>query len=88
MSIVYFCLLAVFLGSHTKLSNGRRVCLYRVSRQVSDAGVKFHLYRKSGSPTKNITLDFAPEVVIYPKSNSEIQMAQNEEVCEAIGSLR
>jgi len=45
------------------------VCLSRViSRKLSDIGSKFRrLYWKSGSPSKNMTSDFAAEVAKYPK---------------------
>jgi len=65
----------VVLGSHTvsvrALWNGRRVCrLSRVrSRKLSEIRAKFHhLYRKSGSLSKNMTSHFAPDVAKYTKS--------------------
>ena len=53
------------------LCSGRHVChmSHIRSREQSEIGAKFcHLYRKSGSPSKNITSDFAPEVATYLKS--------------------
>jgi len=46
------------------------VCLSRIiSPKLNETGVKFHrLYRKSGSPSKNMTSNFAPEVAKYAKS--------------------
>jgi len=46
------------------------VCLSRVrSRKLSEMDAKFrHFYRKSGSPSKNMTSHFAPEVAKWPKS--------------------
>jgi len=48
------------------------VCLSRVRcRKLSEIGAKFcRLYRKSGSPSKNMTSDFAREVAKYPKSRA------------------
>jgi len=51
------------LGSHTEsvtaLCNGHRVCRLSVPRQISKtSSAKFHLYRKSGSPSKNMTSYF------------------------------
>ena len=56
------------------------ICLSRVrSRKLSEIGAKFHrLYRKSGLPSKNMTSDFAPEVVKYPKSRPTLQNSQKE----------
>ena len=47
------------------------VCLSRVRyRILSEIGATFRrLYRKSGSPSKNMTSDFALEVAKYPKSS-------------------
>jgi len=43
------------------------VCLSRVSRKL---GAKFRRrYRKSWSPSKNMTSDFAPEVAKYPQKS-------------------
>jgi len=64
------------LGSHTysvrAFCFGRSicrlsVCLSRVrSCKLSEIGAKFYqLYRKSGSASKNMTLDFAPDVAKY-----------------------
>jgi len=76
---------ACSLGSHTisltAFCIGRRVrrlssaCLFRVrSRRLSEIGAKFRrLFRKSGSPSKNMTLDFAPEVAEYPESSPKPQ---------------
>jgi len=46
------------------------VCLsHIISWKLSEMGMKFHHpYRKSGSGSKNMTLDFAPEVAKYPKT--------------------
>ena len=54
------------------LCNGRRVCRLSVCpRQISktkrDKHENCHLYRKSGSPSKNMTSDFAPEVAKFPQ---------------------
>jgi len=74
--------------------NGRRVCLSvclsRVrSRKLSDIGAKFrHLCRKLGSPSKNMTLDFAPEVDKYPKSSLKLQNSPKWGECEPVASLR
>jgi len=39
-------------------------------RKLREIGAKFRcLYRKSGSPSKNMTSDLAPEVDKYPKSS-------------------
>jgi len=44
------------------------------SQKLSEIGAKFHrLYRKSGSPSKNVTSDFAPKVAKYPKSSHKLQ---------------
>ena len=47
------------------------VCLSCVrSRKLSEIGAKFrYFYRKSGSPSKNMTSDFLPEVAKYRKRN-------------------
>jgi len=43
-------------------------------RKLSEIGAKFRrLYTKSGSPSKNMTSDFAPEVAKYLKSSSKTQ---------------
>jgi len=68
------------LGSHTvsirALCNSRHVChllvcLSRVkSLKLSETGMKFcHLYRKLGSPSKNMTSNFARKVAKYHKSS-------------------
>jgi len=51
------------------------VCLSRVrSRKLSKIDAKFrNIYRKSGSPTQNMTSDFTPEVAKYPKSSPKFQ---------------
>jgi len=80
------------LGSHTysvrAFCFGRRVCLSvclsiclsRVrSRKLGEIGAKFrHPYTKSGSESKNMKSDSAPEVVKYPpaKKNPNPQIAQ------------
>ena len=45
------------------------VCLSRIrSQKLSERGATFrHVYRKLGSPSKNITSAFAPEVAKYPQ---------------------
>jgi len=49
--------------SEKALCNDRRVCLSHIRSQIlSEIGVK------SGSQSKNMTSDFAPEVAKYPKS--------------------
>jgi len=55
------------------------ICLSRVrSRKINEIGAKFsHLYRKSGSPSKNITSDFAPEMAKHPKSSPKSQNSAN-----------
>jgi len=77
------------LGSHTysvraALCFHGRVCLFRVrSRKLSDIGAKFRrICRKSGSQSKNMTSDFAPEVGKYPKSSFKPQ--KNKIVCEQL----
>jgi len=47
------------------------VCLSLIrSQKLSKIGANFHhLYRKSGSPSKNVMSDFALEVAEYPKSS-------------------
>jgi len=48
------------------------------SRLLSKVGAKFrHPNRKSGSPSKNMTSDFAPEVAKYPQNPQKTQIAQN-----------
>jgi len=50
------------------------VCLSR----DSDIGAKFRrLYRKSWSPSKNVTSDFALEVAKYPKSSPNLKITKN-----------
>jgi len=75
----YFEQSCYLLGSHTgsvraeslmeRSSRLSSVCLSRVrSQKLSEIGAKFrHLYRKSGSPSKNVTSDFEPEVDKNPK---------------------
>jgi len=47
-----------------------RLSLRVKSWKLSEIGTKFrHLCRKSGSPSKNMTSDFEPEVAKYPKSS-------------------
>ena len=55
------------------------VCLSRVrSRKLSEIGATVRrLYRKSWSPSKNMTSDFAPAVDEYPKSSPTPKLAQN-----------
>jgi len=66
-----FCLTEL-LGSHTvrALCFNRRICHLSVPHQknLSEIGAEIrHIYRKSGSPSKNMMLDFAPEVAKYLK---------------------
>ena len=63
---------------------GRRVCrlsvcLSRVRcRKLSQIGAKFHHFcKKSGSPSKNRTSDFAPEILNSQKEATNPQIAQN-----------
>jgi len=58
------------------------VCLSRVKfRKLGEIGAKFrHRYRKSGSESKNMTSDFAPEVDKYPKKTQNPQIAQNRDL--------
>jgi len=51
------------------------VCLSRIkSRKLSEIGAKFHhLDSKSGSPNKNMTSYFVPEVANYPRSSHNPQ---------------
>jgi len=70
------------------------VCLSRVrSRKLSEVGSIFRRFcRISGSPSKNITSDFAPEVAKYPKVAPNPQIAQvgisiTKRVCETTVSL-
>jgi len=45
------------------------------SQKLSETGAKFcHLYRKFGSPSKNLTSDFAPEVAKYSQSSPQQQL--------------
>ena len=44
------------------------------SQKLSEIGTKFHcLCMKSGLPSKNLMLDFAPEVAKYPRSSHKLQ---------------
>ena len=38
------------------------------------------LYRKSGSPSKNMTSDFAPEVAIYPQKTPKNPNSPNRDL--------
>jgi len=68
----------ILLGSHTKCKSHERSSRLSSSvflqsrirsRKLSEIGVKFrHVHSKSGSPSKNMTSDFAPEVAKYPKN--------------------
>ena len=58
------------------------VCLYvprQISKTIIEIGAKFcRLYRTLGSPSKNMTSDFAPEVDKYPQKYSrKSKIAQN-----------
>jgi len=55
------------------------ICLCCIrSRKLSEIGAKFcHLYRTSGSLSKNIMSYFALEVAKYPKSSPNPKIAQN-----------
>jgi len=68
----------ILLHSHTysvrAFCFSRRVCLSSVcqsrvrSRKLGEISAKFrHYYRKSGSESKNMTSDFAPDVAKYPQ---------------------
>jgi len=76
--------MSLLLGSHTysvrAFCFGRRVCLSFVcvssiiSRKLSEISAKFrHRCRISGSPSKNMTSDFAPEVAKCLKSSPKPQ---------------
>jgi len=65
--IICCCSLSAHLQCESLLFQSPRlssVCLSRIrSRKLSEICAKFrHLYRKSESPSKNMTSDFAPEV--------------------------
>ena len=50
------------------------------SRKISEMGSKFrYFYRKSGSPSKIVTPDFAPEVAKCPKVATNPKIAQNRD---------
>jgi len=78
------CFFCCLLGSHTvsvrAFCFSRRVCRLSVPRQISKLsgiGAKFRrLNRKSGSPSKNMTSDIAPEVAKYLKSSPKPQIVQ------------
>jgi len=84
---VYLFHLLHLLGSHTvsvrdfcNSLHVSSVCLpvVRLSRvrspKRSEIGTKFRqLYRKSGSPSKNMMSNFAPKVAKYPKSSPKLQ---------------
>jgi len=55
------------------------ICLSHIRCQkLSKISAKFHcLYRKSGSLSKNMMSDFAPEVAKYTKSSPKPKIAQN-----------
>jgi len=55
------------------------VCLSRVrSRKLREIRAKFRRpYRKSGSPSKNMTSDFVPKLAKYPKGAANPKIVQN-----------
>ena len=72
----------------SRLSSVRlSVCLSRVrSQKLSEIGVKYRrLYRKLEAPNKNMTSDFAQEVVKYPQKNPRTSQFRQ---CASLVSLR
>ena len=71
--LAHFSVRHLWNGHHVCLSS---VCMSRVrSRILRDMSAKFrHLYGKSGSESKNLTSDFAPEVAKYPQKTQTPQM--------------
>jgi len=64
------------------------ICLSRIiSRKLSEIGAKFcRLCRKSGSPSKNVTSAFAPEIAKYP--NHKIDQNSVRAYCLAPLAMR